>query len=125
MGQEFECAYKNAQNERKKSERLRIEKTEGPKKKFVLLKKVFLSKKYNDSLVRKLSAGELTVAQLKQINRAIKSGLSDKQLNSIINSKKDASRMSVIIDMAINVNKMNQKEVKCKWQMKSWKQYKC
>ena len=100
MGQEFECAYKNAQNERKKSERLRIEKTEVPKKKFGLLKKVFLSKKYNDSLVRKLSAGELTVAQLKQ-------------LNSIINSKKDASRMSVIIDIAINVNKMNQKEVKC------------
>ena len=31
----------------------------------------------------------------------------------IINSKKDASRMSVIIDIAINVNKMNQKEVKC------------
>ena len=60
-----------------------------------------------------MSAGELTVAQLKQINRAIKSGLSDKQLNSIINSKKDASRMSVIIDIAINVNKMNQKEVKC------------
>lgn len=113
MGQEFECAYRNAQNERKKSERLRIEKTEVPKKKFELLKKVFLSKKYNDSLVRKLSAGELTVAQLKQINRAIKSGLSDKQLNSIINSKKDASRMSVIIDIAINVNKMNQKEVKC------------
>ena len=100
MGQEFECAYKNAQNERKKSERLRIEKTEVPKKKFGLLKKVFLSKKYNDSLVRKLLAGELTVAQLKQINRAI-------------NSKKDASRMSVIIDIAINVNKMNQKEVKC------------
>ena len=87
--------------------------TEPYKKKFGLLKKVFLSKKYNDSLVRKLSAGELTVAQLKQINRAIKSGLSDKQLNSIINSKKDASRMSVIIDIAINVNKMNQKEVKC------------
>ena len=43
MGQEFECAYKNAQNERKKSERLRIEKTEIPKKKFGLLKKVFLS----------------------------------------------------------------------------------
>ena len=36
MGQEFECAYKNAQNERKKSERLRIEKTEVPKKKFGL-----------------------------------------------------------------------------------------
>ena len=60
-----------------------------------------------------MTVGELTVAQLKQINRAIKSGLSDKQLNSIINSKKDASRMSVIIDIAINVNKMNQKEVKC------------
>ncbi len=42
MGQEFECAYKNAQNERKKSERLRIEKTEIPKKKFgFLLKEYF------------------------------------------------------------------------------------
>ena len=56
MGQEFECAYKNAQNERKKSERLRIEKTEIPKKKFGWLKKVFLAKKYNVSRVRKLSA---------------------------------------------------------------------
>ena len=55
----------------------------------------------------------MTVAQLKQINRAIKSGLSDRQLNSIINSKKDAGRMAVIIDIAINVNKMSQKEVKC------------
>ena len=66
MGQEFECAYKNAQNERKKSERLRIEKNGGtPRKKFGLLKKVFLSKKYNDSLVRKLSAGELTDCTVK------------------------------------------------------------
>ena len=43
MGQEFECAYKNAQNERKKSERLRIEKTEVPKKKFGLLIEFILS----------------------------------------------------------------------------------
>ena len=106
-------AYKNAKDKRKKSERIRIEKIEKPKEKFGLLKKIFLSKKYNDSLVKKLSAGELTVAQLKQINRAIKSGLSDRQLNSIINSKKDAGRMAVIIDIAINVNKMSEKEAKC------------
>ena len=109
MNQDFEYAYKNAKDKRKKSERI-IEK---PKEKFGLLKKIFLSKKYNDSLVKKLSAGELTVAQLKQINRAIKSGLSDRQLNSIINSKKDAGRMAVIIDIAINVNKMSEKEAKC------------
>ena len=112
MNQDFECAYKNAKDKRKKSERIRIEKIEKPKEKFGLLKKIFLSKKYNDSLVKKLSAGELTVAQLKQINRAIKSGLSDRQLNSIINSKKDAGRMAVIIDIAINVNKMSEKEAK-------------
>ena len=110
MNQDFEYAYKNAKDKRKKSERIRIEKIE---EKFGLLKKIFLSKKYNDSLVKKLSAGELTVAQLKQINRAIKSGLSDRQLNSIINSKKDAGRMAVIIDIAINVNKMSEKEAKC------------
>ena len=113
MNQDFEYAYKNAKDKRKKSERIRIEKIEKPKEKFGLLKKIFLSKKYNDSLVKKLSAGELTVAQLKQINRAIKSGLSDRQLNSIINSKKDAGRMAVIIDIAINVNKMSEKEAKC------------
>ena len=113
MNQDFECAYKNAKDKRKKSERIRIEKIEKPKEKFGLLKKIFLSKKYNDSLGKKLSAGELTVAQLKQINRAIKSGLSDRQLNSIINSKKDAGRMAVIIDIAINVNKMSEKEAKC------------
>mgnify|MGYP000036048232 FL=1 len=113
MNQDFEYAYKNAKDKRKKSERIRIEKIEKPKEKFGLLKKIFLSKKYNDSLVKKLSAGELTVAQLKQINRAIKSGLSDRQLNSIINSKKDAGRVAVIIDIAINVNKMSEKEAKC------------
>ncbi len=105
MEQVFECAYQNAQNERKKSERLSVEKITPPKRSFGLVKKLFLSKKYNDSLVKKLSAGELTVAQLKQVNRAIKSGLSDRQLYSIINSKKDASRMAVIIDIAISVNK--------------------
>ena len=72
MNQDFEYAYKNAKDKRKKSERIRIEKIEKPKEKFGLLKKIFLSKKYNDSLVKKLSAGELTVAQLKQINRAIR-----------------------------------------------------
>ena len=35
------------------------------------------------------------------------------QLNSIVNSKKDAGRMAVIIDIAINVNKMSEKEAKC------------
>ena len=105
MEQVFECAYNNAKSERKKTGRLNVEKITPPKKSFGILKKLFLSKKYNDSLVKKLSAGELTVAQLKQVNRAIKSGLSDKQLYSIINCKKDASRMSVIIDIAISVNK--------------------
>ena len=67
MNQDFEYAYKNAKDKRKKSERIRIEKIEKPKEKFGLLKKIFLSKKYNDSLVKKLSAGELTVAQLKRV----------------------------------------------------------
>lgn len=113
MEHDFECAYKNAKDKRKNIEGFNIEKSKPRGKPFKLLKKIFLSKKYNDSLVKKLSAGELTVAQLKQINRAIKSGLSDRQLNSIINSKKDAGRMAVIIDIAINVNKMSEKEAKC------------
>lgn len=105
MEHDFECAYENAKAGRNKSEKIKIESNKPRGKPFNLLKKIFLSKKYNDSLVKKLSGGELTVAQLKQVNRAIKSGLSDKQLDSIINCKKDASRMSVIIDIAISVNK--------------------
>ena len=113
MEHDFECAYKNAKDKRNNTGGVKIEKNKPRGKPLNLLKKIFLSKKYNDSLVKKLSAGELTVAQLKQINRAIKSGLSDRQLNSIINSKKDAGRMAVIIDIAINVNKMSEKEAKC------------
>lgn len=105
MEHDFECAYENAKDDRKKSNKVKIESNKPRGTPFSLIKKIFLSKKYNDSLVRKLSGGELTVAQLKQINRAIKSGLSDKQLDSIINCKKDASRMSAIIDIAISVNK--------------------
>ena len=106
MEQDFEYAYKNAKDERKKS-KVEITKTDcrGRKGAFSFIKKLFLSKPYNESLVKKLSGDELSVAQLKQINRAIKGGLSDKQLYSIINSKKDASKMAVIIDIAINVNK--------------------
>lgn len=108
MEQDFECAYKNAKDGRTKSNKVEINKTvhrDIRQKTFGLIRKLFLSKPYNESLVKKLSSGELTVAQLKQINRALKSGLSDRQLYSIINSKKDAGRMSVIIDIAINVNK--------------------
>ena len=61
MNQDFEYAYKNAKDKRKKSERIRIEKIEKPKEKFGLLKKIFLSKKYNDSLVKKLSTGQSRV----------------------------------------------------------------
>lgn len=105
MDHDFECAYRNAKDDRSKLGKVKIENNRPRGKPLNLIKKLFLSKKYNDSLVKKLSSGELTVAQLKQVNRAIKSGLSDKQLDSIINCKKDASRMSVIIDIAISVNK--------------------
>jgi len=105
MEQTFECAYKAAKGERKKSGKVNVEKTERHMEPFSLLKKIFLSRKSNDTLIKRLSAGELTVAQLKQINRAIKSDLSENQLYAIINSKKDASRMAIIIDIAINANK--------------------
>ena len=107
MDQDFEYAYKSAKDDRKKS-KIEINKTgcrDVRKSTFAFIKKLFLSKPYNENLVKKLSRGELSVAQLKQINRAIKSGLSDKQLYSIINSKKDASKMAAIIDIAISVNK--------------------
>ena len=57
MEHDFECAYENAKAGRNKSEKIKIESNKPRGKPFNLLKKIFLSKKYNDSLVKKLSGG--------------------------------------------------------------------
>ena len=83
-----------------------------------LIKRLFLSKKYNNNLVERLSNGDLTIGQMKQIKNAIKSGLSEKQIDSLINCKKDEKAMATIIEIAIMLNKGV-----VKWQMKFHKQY--
>lgn len=70
-----------------------------------LIKRLFLSKKYNNNLVERLSNGDLTIGQMKQIKNAIKSGLSEKQIDSLINCKKDEKAMATIIEIAIMLNK--------------------
>ena len=42
---------------------------------------------------------------MKQIKNAIKSGLSEKQIDSLINCKKDEKAMATIIEIAIMLNK--------------------
>ena len=103
MNKDFEYSYTDARDKRKR--KMKVEKQGKPPGPFNLLKKIFLSNKPNNSMVRKLTRGELTAAQLKQVHRAIISGLSDKQIDAIINSRKDAARMSEIIDIAITLNK--------------------
>ena len=66
-----------------------------------LIKRLFLS----NNLVERLSNGDLTIGQMKQIKNAIKSGLSEKQIDSLINCKKDEKAMATIIEIAIMLNK--------------------
>lgn len=70
-----------------------------------LIKRLFLSKKYNNNLVERLSNGDLTIGQMKQIKNAIKNGLSEKQIDSLISCKKDEKAMATIIEIAIMLNK--------------------
>ena len=69
-----------------------------------LIKRLFFSKKYNNDLVERLADGDLTIAQMKQIKIAIKNKLSEKQIDSLINCKKDEKAMATIIDIAIMLN---------------------
>ena len=85
--------------------RIEIEKHVPKRAPLVLIKRLFLSKKYNNNLVERLSNGDLTIGQMKQIKNAIKSGLSEKQIDSLINCKKDEKAMATIIEIAIMLNK--------------------
>ena len=104
---DFIGEYRVAQKNRKDSA-VRIEKQKGGKPEpKSLLKRLFFSRKYNNSLVEKLSSGDLTIEQMKQIKNAIKSGLSDKQIDSLINSGKNEKAMAAIIDIAIVLKNRN------------------
>ena len=85
--------------------RIEIEKHVPKRAPLELIKRLFLSKKYNNNLVERLSNGDLTIGQMKQIKNAIKSGLSEKQIDSLINCKKDEKAMATIIEIAIMLNK--------------------
>ena len=85
--------------------RIEIEKHVPKRAPLELIKRLFLSKKYNNNLVERLSNGDLTIGQMKQIESAIKSGLSEKQIDSLINCKKDEKAMATIIEIAIMLNK--------------------
>lgn len=85
--------------------RIEIEKHVPKRAPLELIKRLFLSKKYNNNLVERLSNGDLTIGQMKQIKNAIKSGLSEKQIDSLINCKKDEKAVATIIEIAIMLNK--------------------
>lgn len=85
--------------------RIEIEKHVPKRAPLELIKRLFLSKKYNNNLVERLSNGDLTIGQMKQIKNAIKSGLPEKQIDSLINCKKDEKAMATIIEIAIMLNK--------------------
>ena len=85
--------------------RIEIEKHVPKRAPLELIKRLFLSKKYNNNLVERLSNGDLTIGQMKQIKNAINSGLSEKQIDSLINCKKDEKAMATIIEIAIMLNK--------------------
>lgn len=108
MAQEnsFKSAFRVAQKNRKDNE-IDVDKTSRPSEPFSLLKRLFLSKKYNNDLIERLSDGDLTIAQMKQIKIAIKNKLSEKQIDSLVNCKKDEKAMATIIEIAIMLNQKN------------------
>ena len=100
QAKEFKSEFQIAQKNRK--ENIRIEKNTRKGEPVALIKRLFFSKKYN--LVESLADGDLTIAQMKQIKIAIKNKLSEKQIDSLINCKKDEKAMATIIDIAIMLN---------------------
>ena len=93
QAKEFKSEFQIAQKNRK--ENMRIEKNIRKGEPVSLIKRLFFSKKYNN---------DLTIAQMKQIKIAIKNKLSEKQIDSLINCKKDEKAMATIIDIAIMLN---------------------
>ncbi|MFR0910264.1 hypothetical protein [Eubacterium sp.] len=89
----------------KAEEKIAVEKHTPRRAPLELVKRLFLSKKYNNNLVERLSNGDLTIGQMKQIKNAIKNGLSEKQIDSLISCKKDEKAMATIIEIAIMLNK--------------------
>ncbi len=99
QAKEFKSEFQIAQKNRK--ENMRIEKNIRKGEPVSLIKRLFFSKKYNNDLVERLADGDLT---MKQIKIAIKNKLSEKQIDSLINCKKDEKAMATIIDIAIMLN---------------------
>lgn len=102
QAKEFKSEFQIAQKNRK--ENMRIEKNIRKGEPVSLIKRLFFSKKYNNDLVERLADGDLTIAQMKQIKIAIKNELSEKQIDSLINCKRDEKAMATIIDIAIMLN---------------------
>lgn len=69
-----------------------------------LIKKLFLSKKCNSVLVDKMAKNKLNADQLKQIKNGYKNGLTDSQLESLVNSDKSAVEMAEIVEIAMLIN---------------------
>ena len=51
-----------------------------------------------------LEDGDIKIANIKKIKIEIKNKLSEKQIDSLINCKKDEKAMATIIDIAIMLN---------------------
>lgn len=105
MSQEknFKSAFQIAQKNRRE-DAIEIDRNTRNSTPFSLVKRLFLSKKYNNDLVQRLSDGDLTIAQMRQIKIAIKNKLSEKQIDSLINCRKDEKAMATIIEIAIMLN---------------------
>ena len=80
QAKEFKSEFQIAQKNRK--ENMRIEKNIRKGEPVSLIKRLFFSKKYNNDLVERL----------------------EKQIDSLINCKKDEKAMATIIDIAIMLN---------------------
>lgn len=103
QAKEFKSEFQMVQKNRK-DKKLRIEKISKAGEPISLIKRIFFSRKYNNDLVERLADGDLTIAQMKQIKIAIRNRLSEKQIDSLINCKKDEKAMATIIDIAIMLN---------------------
>lgn len=71
-----------------------------------LIRKMFFTRKSGKDLVKMVIEGDLDTDQLAQIMKGISKGLTESQLEALINSGKSAEKMAGIIEIAVLENAM-------------------
>ena len=81
-----------------------VERQKPEKKEHSILKKIFMNKELDASVIKRMIEINLTAGQMEQIKIGLARGLSDDQLLDVVNSDMDEERMKKIIEFYIMEN---------------------